>query len=101
MKKALIIIIAFVMALAMFLVFVACSTEASARNVSYGLGCFDYRHIHIFNGVEGHCATVEKWYENEGAGIEVKTAEYGSIFCSEGAFILFSTTDCPFCGGGK
>ena len=101
MNKALIIIIAFVMALAMFLSFVACYTEASAHNRSLGWGSYDFRHIHIFNGAEGHCATIEKWYENEGAGIEVKTAEYGNIFCSEGSYILFSTNNCPFCGGGK
>lgn len=97
MNKTLIVILAFVMALAMFLVFIACSTEVNA-NIGLGWGSFDFQHIHIFNGVEGHCATVEKWYENEGGGIEVKTTEYGYIFCSEGSYILFSTNVCPFCG---
>ena len=102
MNKTLIIIIAFVMALAVFVMFCfGCSTEASAANRSIGWGSYDFRHIHIFNGAEGHCATIEKWYDNEAVGIEVKTAEYGNIFCSEGSYILFSTNDCPFCGGGK
>lgn len=58
---------------------------------------------YTFNGV--HCAdfsgntkdlTVLKWYENS-PGIEVKTAEVGTVFFSEGTYILYEET-CPICG---
>lgn len=43
-------------------------------------------------------ATIEKWWES-GSGIEVKTTEFGSVFLSEGTYILISDPrDCPFCG---
>jgi hypothetical protein len=100
MNKIVIIVCAFIIAAAMVISLTNLGvTEVSANNRSIGWGSYDFQHIHIFNGVEGHCATVEKWYENEGVGIEVKTTEYGNIFCSEGSYILFSTNDCPFCGG--
>lgn len=100
MSKTCIIICAFLIALSVVFIFAGvCSTDVSANNRSLGWGCNDFRHIHIFNGVEGHCATIEKWYENDGAGIEIKTAEWGNIFCAEGSYILFETNDCPFCGG--
>ena len=99
MDKVVIAISAFVVALIMIVSLGCCLAlvEVSANNRSWG--CYDFRHIHIFNGVEGHCATIEKWYENEGAGIEIKTAEWGNVFCTEGSYILFETNDCPFCGG--
>lgn len=101
MDKAVIAIGAFIVALIMIIGLGCClaPVEVNANNRSLGWGCNDFRHIHIFNGVEGHCATIEKWYENDGAGIEIKTAEWGNIFCAEGSYILFETNDCPFCGG--
>ena len=66
-------------------------------NQSWGLGNFTFTHIHISDAVEGHCATVEKWYDNS-EGIEVKTTEFGSMYCSEGSYMLFgSGADCPYC----
>lgn len=64
-------------------------------NYSLGLGSYNFEHIHFFDKQQSYCATVEKWFEND-TGIEVKTKEYGSIFLSEGTYILFED-DCPFC----
>lgn len=102
MNKTLIVIFAFGVALiAAMLLGTVCITpiEVNANNRSLGWGCYDFRHIHIYDGVEGHCATIEQWYDNDGAGIEIKTTEWGNIFCSEGSYILFETSACPFCGG--
>lgn len=66
-------------------------------NRSLGLGNYSFKHIHFTDAVGGHCATVEKWYENE-SGIEVNTKEYGAIWCSEGTYIMFESGDrCPYC----
>ena len=65
-------------------------------NQSWGLGNFTFTHVHFSDNVNGYCATVEKWYDNEN-GIEVKTAEYGSMFLSEGSYILLDGAACPFC----
>lgn len=60
-------------------------------------GAFSFTHIHFTDMTEGHCATIEKWWDNE-EGIEVRTAEYGAIYCSEGSYILFeSANNCPYC----
>lgn len=65
-------------------------------NQSWGLGNFTFTHVHFSDNVKGYCATVDKWYDNEN-GIEVKTAEYGSMFLSEGSYILLDGAACPFC----
>jgi hypothetical protein len=47
--------------------------------------------------VEGKCATVIQWYDNS-EGIEVQTREYGSLFLSEGSYILVEDgSRCPYC----
>ena len=85
MKK----IIAIVIVLALTL------TLLCSCNVGLGMGNYSFKHIHI-GGDNGYCATVETWY-NDDRGIEVKTKEYGAIWCSEGTYILFETNICPFC----
>ena len=66
-------------------------------NKSYGFGNYSYKHIHFSDQISGHCATVGKWYENDN-GIEVKTEECGSMFLSEGTYIMLESADkCPFC----
>ena len=70
---------------------------ASCGNMSMGFGNYTFTHIHFTDMTEGHCATVETWYDNEG-GIEVMTTEYGSMFLSEGSYILFGSDEhCPYC----
>lgn len=65
-------------------------------NMSMGIGNYTYEKIHIMDyGRAGICATVEAWYDSE-RGIEVRTTEYGSLFLSEGTYILLEGK-CPFC----
>ena len=82
------------------LVFAAAALIAACMtgcNKSYGFGNYSYKHIHFSDQISGHCATIKKWYENDN-GIEVKTEECGSIFLSEGTYIMLESADkCPFC----
>lgn len=67
----------------------------SCGNYSAGFGNYTYNKIHIDTYHFSGCYTVEKWYESE-SGIEVMTAEVGSIFASEGTYILVEDK-CPIC----
>lgn len=68
-------------------------------NLGMGPGSFTFNRVHICD-FSGSCAdaTIIKWYDN-GEGIEIKTKEYGSLFLSEGTYILFNDV-CPICGKG-
>ena len=87
MKKFIAIIMIMVMALTL-----------CACNENWGFGNYSWRHVHFTDNVEGHCATISSWHDNT-TGIELHTVECGSMFLSEGSYILFeSAGDCPFCG---
>lgn len=92
-RKALVIVLALCMALWMC-VLTGCGNE------NWGFGNYDWQHIHFSDAVGGHCATISSWHNNE-TGIEVHTEEYGSMFLSEGSYILFESDNCPFCNGGN
>jgi len=68
---------------------------AACGNYSAGFGNYTYTKIHIDTYHFSGCYTVEKWYESE-SGIEVTTKECGSIFASEGTYILVQDK-CPIC----
>ena len=69
----------------------------TACNMSMGFGNYSFTHVHFTDMTEGYCATVEKWYDNS-EGIEVLTTEFGSMYLSEGSYIMFGEgTRCPFC----
>ena len=69
----------------------------SGCNMGMTPGNFTFNHIYIDTYHDSGCYTIEKWYES-GTGIEVTTKEIGSIYCSEGTYILIEDeTDCPFC----
>jgi len=68
----------------------------SCGNLSIGAGNFNFKKVHIHLGSIDRCLTIEKWYDNEGMGIEVKTKECGSLFLSEGTYILIEDK-CPIC----
>ena len=88
MKK----IIAILLATIMIFTFAACGNE------NWGFGNYNWKHIHFSDAIEGHCATISSWHDNT-TGIEIHTVECGSMFLSEGSYILFeSGVDCPFCG---
>lgn len=66
-------------------------------NAGMGIGNMSFNHVHFSDQVEGKCANVIKWYDNE-TGAEVKTKEYGSMFLSEGTYMLIENADlCPYC----
>ena len=91
MKK----IFAIMLAIVMMLSLCACG------NMSLGWGNFNFTHIHFSDACESHCATITKWYDNE-RGIEVVTEEYGSMFLSEGSYILIESGDkCPYCASAS
>lgn len=70
---------------------------AGCGNMSMGFGEFTFKHIHFYVADEGHCATINKWYDGS-VGIEVDTNEYDSMHLSEGTYILFEHEyNCPFC----
>ena len=87
MKK----IVCILLVLMMVLCLCACGNE------NLGFGNYNWKHIHFSDAVEGHCATISSWHNNE-TGIEVHTMECGSMFLSEGSYILFeNASNCPFC----
>lgn len=100
-------IFAFILAFIFVIAFVSCGspedTQVSAvgswrGNMSYGWGNYNYNHICIIAGNDHHCYEVEKWWDNEGTGIEVKVENGGYIFVSEGTYHIYSqSSDCGFC----
>ena len=70
-------------------------------NENWGIGNYSWTHIHFSDAVSGHCATIKSWHDNS-TGIEVHTIECGSMFLSEGSYILFESGEqCPYCNGGN
>lgn len=87
-----------IICMALALIMMACMLCACG-NENWGFGNYNWKHVHFSNAVEGHCATISSWHDNE-AGIEIHTNECGSMFLSEGSYILFEDgTKCPFCNG--
>ena len=69
-----------------------------ACNENWGFGNYSWKHVHFTDNVEGHCATISSWHDNT-TGVELHTVECGSMFLSEGSYILFeNASDCPYCG---
>lgn len=82
----------FVILLSLLLILSLC-----ACNENWGVGNYNWKHVHFTDAIEGHCATIRSWHDNT-TGIELHTEECGSMFLSEGSYILFeSGADCPFC----
>lgn len=81
------------------------ATLCACGNMSVGLGNFEFNKVHIDTYHYSGCFSVEKWYDN-GTGIEIKTKEGGSMYLSEGTYMLIAN-ECPFCdaptekGGGE
>ena len=84
MKKLLLILV-----LVLSTVFVGCG------NMNIGFGNYTFVGVHIETYHNTACYSVETWTDAE-TGIEVKTKEVGTIFLSEGTYILYETT-CPIC----
>lgn len=78
--------------------FVAMILLLTSCNRSF-IGTYNFTHVHICDNA-GHTADypIESWTEDgDGApGIEVKIEGYGSMWLSEGTYILY-TDKCPLC----
>ena len=70
-------------------------------NMSLGFGNYTFTKVHVDTHHFSGCFTIEKWYDND-TGIEVLTAEAGSMYLSEGMYILLEgTKPCPFCAANE
>ena len=70
---------------------------AGCGNTNIGFGNYTFAHVHFNDGVKGVCANVNSWHDND-IGCEVHTDEYGTLYLSEGTYILIEDGDkCPFC----
>lgn len=89
MKRVFILILSLTMVLGL----------ASCGNENWGMGNYNWTHVHFSDAIGSHCATITSWHNNE-TGIEIHTKECGSMFLSEGSYILFeSGSKCPYCKG--
>ena len=60
-------------------------------------GNFTFNHIHSDTYHNPMCFTVVRWWDNS-EGIEVKTKECGTLYFSEGDYVLVEDGDeCPYC----
>lgn len=75
---------------------VMCMTMLTGCNMSMGIGNLSFEKVHVDTYHYSGCFTIQKWHDNE-SGIEVNTKEAGSMFFSEGTYVLIED-DCPFCG---
>lgn len=75
-----------------------CACLTGCGNKRLGFGNYTFTHAHISDGVNGYCAEVSGWHEDE-IGIEIKTPG-GTYYLSEGTYQLFeSESSCPYCKG--
>jgi len=84
----------FTLTLALLLLLTSCNMQI--------IGDFSYSHIYLETyKTEGQCYDITNWTDSN-TGIEVKTKEHGTLFLSEGTYILVGDSDkCPFCSEVK
>lgn len=68
---------------------------SSCGNIGLDLGNFTFTKVHIT--LINKDVNVIKWYDND-FGVEVVTDEYGTLYLSEGTYILLQDK-CPICDG--
>lgn len=69
----------------------------SCGNLNIGLGNYTFNAVHISTYIKNVDIPIKSWKDDD-TGIEVKTEDYGSIFLSEGTYILISDMGkCPIC----
>lgn len=92
MKK----IIAVIVAIALLtVILVGCG------NMNLGMGNYTFEKVHIDTYHYHGCFTIEMWNDCS-SGIEVKTKEAGTMFLSEGTYVLIEGNKaCPFCEKGE
>ena len=72
-----------------------CLVMMTGCNMSLGMGNCSFKKVHVDTYHYSGCFTIKKWHDND-SGIEVNTEEAGSIFLSEGTYMMIED-DCPFC----
>lgn len=91
MKKVISFILACVVVVFALCIFSSCG------NKNYFAGAYSFTKVHILTGDKGHCYEISSWKESE-IGVEVKLAnDKGSLWCSEGTYVLVESY-CPICG---
>lgn len=82
-----------------FTVLIACLSLTGCGNMAVlDFGNFTFHHIHIDTYHNPMCFDIEKWWDNS-TGIEVKTEDNGTMYFSEGDYILIDEAkNCPYCG---
>jgi hypothetical protein len=84
--------IIFVVVIAISIVFASCGNMAVIDP-----GTFTFKHLHSDTYHNPMCFTIEKWWDNS-TGIEVRTKECGTMYFSEGDYVLIENAeDCPYC----
>lgn len=76
---------------------IALTLSLTACNMNLGLGNFSFKKVHCT--VNNVCYEIDSWCNND-MGIEVKTKDYGSMYFSEGTYILVEDK-CPICSTKK
>lgn len=97
MKKSYIKLIAVGFILLIMLI-MAVMLLTSCGNMSIGPGNYSFKKVHINTHENACCVDIDNWHDNEGGGIEVRSKDTGSMFLSEGTYILIEDA-CPICGG--
>lgn len=88
-----------IIALMLILCFMCIGLTGCGNMAILDPGNFTFNHIHTDTYHSPMCFTVEKWWDNS-TGIEVKTKECGTMYLSEGDYILIEeANDCPYCHG--
>ena len=74
-----------------------CIVMLTGCNMSIGFGNFSFKKVHVDTYHYSGCFTINKWHDSS-SGIEVDTYEAGSMFLSEGTYMMLEgDKDCPFC----
>lgn len=74
----------------------AVTSLTSCGNMSVGPGNYSFKKVHINTHENSCCVDIDKWHDSEGDGIEVHSKDTGSMFLSEGTYILIEDK-CPIC----
>lgn len=85
-----------------YMSFAALALPLMGCNMNIGPGSYSFRAVHIYGfDKESRDVAIKSWREWDSPGIEVNTEKYGSLFLSEGTYILLrGIGDCPICGRG-
>ena len=108
MKRLICFVLAAIVAFSVCMMIVGCADTSGSTvnatgywsgNVSKGgWGNYQYNHICVIAGDDHQCYEIEKWWDNELPGLEVKIKNGGYIFASEGTYHIYSqSSDCKFC----